>query len=714
MTIFGRKWLPLSFYCAFHRCLDLLIIGDHRICWEQDVPVIVMLTREVESSLIKCGKYWNDGRYGDITLKLLKQDGREEVAKAKPGDFFATTPKVDSADTIIERIFQITNKAQPDVPAKRIIHFQYIGWPDQDVPKSPAELLKLIKRVNLVTNGHPSGGSRGPGPILLHCSAGVGRTGGFILVDSILAGIRHEMERKGTFPMQGILDDTSESEEMDVDVDDLDVDLDEDVDVPESVFTQGLRSGSNISFSPSSSLSGGPSQSGSDAAPMLNTSSSSLSSTPASSSVPSVRASRGFESPRVGVNNSNGGSRRSSTSFAAPKPQKLSQVIAEKLIKESKAPLHTPAQITEWSMQLPHQTQAAFNSGRIPVATEGENVILSMKDSPPDEKPEGLNYKLPRELDALRGSPPFPSDFREPVREVLEDMREQRMSLCQSLRQYVFAHRAIIEGTLDLVDEAKMQRMAFRTQPQSRARSLIRPQSKSQSRTQFASLSHSHSRSLSNPQAQMQMQSHPQAISFSRPHTSSRGKERAGDMNGAFMAWSSTSSLSSTSGLAPLSSSPSRMKAGRLSSSEDKAPRGLGSNDSPMAVAMASSPPPVPKQMTGKRSASPPTSRLDVVNLKLGKSPSLKKKHRSGENEKDIMVEDFARMSGASLGHSAPSSQSSFGISNISRSSGSSTAGGTGSTASTGMIVTLPSQVGSGQPRTLGHSKQPSHDRNRG
>jgi hypothetical protein len=38
---------------------------------------------------------------------------------------------------------------------------------------------------------------------------------------------------------------------------------------------------------------------------------------------------------------------------------------------------------------------------------------------------------------------------------MLEDMREQRMSLCQSLRQYVFVHRAIVEGALDIVDEER-------------------------------------------------------------------------------------------------------------------------------------------------------------------------------------------------------------------------------------------------------------------
>jgi len=52
-------------------------------------------------------------------------------------------------------------------------------------------------------------------------------------------------------------------------------------------------------------------------------------------------------------------------------------------------------------------------------------------------------------------SPPPISSFTEPVCAVIQDMREQRMSLCQSLRQYVFVHAAIIEGALRIVDEER-------------------------------------------------------------------------------------------------------------------------------------------------------------------------------------------------------------------------------------------------------------------
>ena len=65
-----------------------------------------------------------------------------------------------------------------------------------------------------------------------------------------------------------------------------------------------------------------------------------------------------------------------------------------------------------------------------------------------------FDYTEPRRLHD-NASPELLSSYNEPVRSLLDDMREQRMSLCQSLRQYVFVHRAIVEGALDIVDEER-------------------------------------------------------------------------------------------------------------------------------------------------------------------------------------------------------------------------------------------------------------------
>jgi len=86
--------------------------------------------------------------------------------------------------------------------------------------------------------------------------------------------------------------------------------------------------------------------------------------------------------------------------------------------------------------------------------------VDSISRSPPSGTIENthsrpFDYADPRAMFVDEESPPLLSTFGDPIRRILEDMREQRMSLCQSLRQYVFVHRAIIEGSLMIVDEEK-------------------------------------------------------------------------------------------------------------------------------------------------------------------------------------------------------------------------------------------------------------------
>ena len=104
-------------------------------------------------------------------------------------------------------------------------------------------------------------------------------------------------------------------------------------------------------------------------------------------------------------------------------------------------------------------------------SSDGASVTAEPSTSPsPEQDPRETMERHPSDETARQGSPeslkeprrlhddtspPLLSTYDEPIRRVVEDMREQRMSLCQSLRQYVFVHRAIIEGALRIVDEEK-------------------------------------------------------------------------------------------------------------------------------------------------------------------------------------------------------------------------------------------------------------------
>ncbi|KAG8818712.1 hypothetical protein FRC18_012381 [Serendipita sp. 400] len=402
-------------YIATQGPLDSTYSDFWTICWEQSVPVIVMLTREIESSLVKCGHYWKDGKYGDISLRLVSQDGEDESSKSKnisqPGAFFpGTSSEEPSRDTIIKRIFELRHSGHPKSSPRLITHLQYLGWPDLDVPSSPAGLLSLIKQVNAAAPPPASaqGPNPKPGPVLLHCSAGVGRTGGFILVDSILSGIRHEMLRSVSLTNGGYS------------VTEMDVDESESVIHSIKSLTQRNRLSSPLSSVPTSvSGTDGPSRSG------ISTHSDwSRGATEGTSPV-----------PRMDV----------------PKARSLSHLVVENLSKMSSRTSREDSlyNVSAWSKAV--SSPSSYPS----------NVTMSSSSSPhvsdvtPDAPQPTNHYKHPRKINSPQGSPPFPSSFAEPVREILEDLREQRMSLCQSLRQYVFVHRAIVEGALEIVDEAK-------------------------------------------------------------------------------------------------------------------------------------------------------------------------------------------------------------------------------------------------------------------
>lgn len=144
-------------------------VGDFwRMIWEQKATVIVMVTRCEEGNRNKCAEYWpsmGDGarEYGDILVRISEHK---------------TCP-----DYVIQK-FSITNKKEKTA-GREVTHIQFTSWPDHGVPEDPHLLLKLRRRVNAFSNFFS-------GPIVVHCSAGVGRTGTYIGIDAMLEGLEAE------------------------------------------------------------------------------------------------------------------------------------------------------------------------------------------------------------------------------------------------------------------------------------------------------------------------------------------------------------------------------------------------------------------------------------------------------------------------------------------------------------------------------------------
>ncbi|MED6237956.1 hypothetical protein ATANTOWER_001515 [Ataeniobius toweri] len=140
--------------------------GDFwRMVWEQRTATVVMMTRLEEKSRIKCDQYWpsrGTETYGMTQLTLL-----DTIELA----------------TFCVRTFSLHKNGSSE--KREVRQFQFTAWPDHGVPEYPTPFLAFLRRVK--TCNPPDAG-----PIIAHCSAGVGRTGCFIVIDAMLERIKHE------------------------------------------------------------------------------------------------------------------------------------------------------------------------------------------------------------------------------------------------------------------------------------------------------------------------------------------------------------------------------------------------------------------------------------------------------------------------------------------------------------------------------------------
>uniref|UniRef100_A0A8C2XGK7 protein-tyrosine-phosphatase n=1 Tax=Cyclopterus lumpus TaxID=8103 RepID=A0A8C2XGK7_CYCLU len=140
--------------------------GDFwRMVWEQRAASVVMMTRLEEKSRIKCDQYWpsrGTETYGMIQVTLLDT---MELA------------------TFCVRTLSLHKSGSSE--RREVRQFQFTAWPDHGVPEYPTPFLNFLRRVKACNPPDA-------GPITAHCSAGVGRTGCFIVIDAMLERIRHE------------------------------------------------------------------------------------------------------------------------------------------------------------------------------------------------------------------------------------------------------------------------------------------------------------------------------------------------------------------------------------------------------------------------------------------------------------------------------------------------------------------------------------------
>lgn len=198
------------------------------VVWDKRIPIIVMLTAETEGGHIKCHTYWNDGVYGKLKLEMLEE---KEIKLSENTDNsvtvrrFSLKPVYTGNPVPNPNIKQKldgkgSSEALPKLAYHTVVQIQYSSWPDLGSPASPEDLIAICKlkdeyvnelvpeskiedkcnsvfgtnSTNFAIHSHNcrnlASAPRTKPWVLVHCSAGCGRTGTFCTVDSVIDMLR--------------------------------------------------------------------------------------------------------------------------------------------------------------------------------------------------------------------------------------------------------------------------------------------------------------------------------------------------------------------------------------------------------------------------------------------------------------------------------------------------------------------------------------------
>ncbi|KAL8804767.1 MAG: hypothetical protein Q9182_002359 [Xanthomendoza sp. 2 TL-2023] len=215
------------------------------VTWQQDARVIVMLTAESEGGQTKCHPYWLPGNYGSLKVQTIGErrmsldpaklpmgdgagaqlssridpggpglldlasperpgNGRRRsttFSNAVPSPPDTAPPPLDpDGPHVIVRKLMLSHDGQPYAPMREITQLQYTSWPDFGAPAHPLHVLGLVELCGEAMRGYDGcqrlddPAPEGQRPVVVHCSAGCGRTGTFCTVDSVIDMMKHQRQ----------------------------------------------------------------------------------------------------------------------------------------------------------------------------------------------------------------------------------------------------------------------------------------------------------------------------------------------------------------------------------------------------------------------------------------------------------------------------------------------------------------------------------------
>lgn len=163
-----------SRYIATQGCLKQTVADFWRMVWQEKSSLIVMTTNTVELGKNKCYQYWPDEQGTSSTIELTNGQMRIDCTAVENSGEFKT------------RVLQLTrygwkmDTLEP-IGSRIVYHYHFPSWPDKMAPKDSGPVLNFVTEINRKQNV-----LRDSSPMIVHCSAGIGRTGTFIVIDIII------------------------------------------------------------------------------------------------------------------------------------------------------------------------------------------------------------------------------------------------------------------------------------------------------------------------------------------------------------------------------------------------------------------------------------------------------------------------------------------------------------------------------------------------
>ena len=161
-----------ALFIASQGCMRTTVDDFWHMMYQENTRIIIMVTNEIEKSKIKCVRYWPEpGMSITAAGKMVTNTGQTSTR-----DYMVRQLEVHDIDAV-DGSGETAATGKP----RKIFHYQFIGWPDHGVPSDPGSLLEMMQLIEATQQTFEV-----PGPQVIHCSAGIGRTGTVITIRMLM------------------------------------------------------------------------------------------------------------------------------------------------------------------------------------------------------------------------------------------------------------------------------------------------------------------------------------------------------------------------------------------------------------------------------------------------------------------------------------------------------------------------------------------------